>query len=144
MKRTNTLTIPSVLFVGLLFQTGIIASDLPTITESPFIKIENGVSADYIAETQKEMKRHNIPMAVNPTFTCLDAGFDKKDLFAEGTMYATKRPDGSLDISGVGAFKAYTYKRYIKGNRECREKTYTEQYDPDRFGEQSYALIMKP
>lgn len=133
-----------VVFVLQLWCTDSFASELPDITKSPFIKLERGVSNGFIAKMQAKAKQQNITMITNPEFSCLDAGFTRNDVFAEGTMFGTNRPDASLEISGIGDFKAYDYKRYIKGNRECREITYTKQYDPDRFGDQSFAVIMMP
>jgi len=57
-------------------------------------------------------------------------------------MYGKNRADGSLEISGVGDFKAYSYKKYIRNDRECRETSYTKEYDPKRFGKYSYAVIV--
>jgi len=73
----------------------------------------------------------------------LNANFTKRDLYAKGVIYCKNRADGSLEVSGIGDFKAYSYKRYIKGNKECKETIYTKEYDPKRFGKYSYAVIMK-
>jgi len=137
MKKQNVLVM--ILLTGSLW-----ASNMPDIKKAIFIKIEKNVSKTFIGKMKKKAKQKNIPMVINPKFTCLDAGFTKKDLFASGTMYGKNRPDGSIEVSGEGDFKAYIYKNYKKGKKECREKVYTKAYDPEKFGNQSYAVIMMP
>jgi len=119
----------------------LLASGILDIKSASFIKIEKGVSKSFINKMQKKAKQKNIPMVVNPKFSCLDAGFTKKDIFAQGKMYGKNRADGSLEVGGKGDFVAYTYIRYVTKKRECRETTYTKEYDPERFGTQSYAVI---
>jgi len=119
----------------------LLALDTPDIKSASFIKIEKGVSESFINKIQKKAKQKNIPMVVNPKFSCLDAGFTKKDIFAQGKMYGKERADGSLEVSGKGDFVAYSYIRYVTKKRECRETAYTKEYDPERFGTQSYAVI---
>jgi len=137
----------SSLWILVALSGALLAANNPDIKSASFIKIEKEVSKSFIKKMQakaKQRKMPNVSMVINPKFTCLDAGFTKKDLFAQGTMYGKNRPDGSLEVSGKGDFKAYTYKRYIHKKRECRETTYTKKYDPDRFGSQSYAVMMMP
>jgi len=138
MKKRIIILI-TVLLVGSLF-----ASEVPDIKKAFFVKIEKGVSKIFIKKMQQKAKQKHIPMVINPKFKCVDAGFKQKDLFAKGTMYGTNRSDGSITISGEGDFKAYVYTRYKQGKRECREKSYTKKYDTERFGNQSYAVIMMP
>jgi len=132
------------LWILIALSGALIASNTPDIKRASFIKIEKELSKSFIGKMKKKVKQRNIPIVINPKFTCLDAGFTKKDLFAHSIMYGKNRPDGSLEVSGKGDFKAYTYKRYIHKKRECRETTYTKEYDPNRFGSQSYAVIMMP
>jgi len=139
MKKLLIATVVATLVSGSL-----LASNIPDIKKALFIKIEKNVSNTFIGNMKKKAKQKKIPMVINPKFTCTDAGFKQKDLFAQGTMYGTNRADGSIEINGKGAFKAYRYKRYIQGKRECRETSYTKKYDPERFGNQSYAVIMMP
>lgn len=137
MKKNSVL-------IMILLTGSLLASTTPDIKKALFVKIEKNVSKSFIGNMKKKAKQKNIPMVINPKFTCTEAGFNQKDLFAQGTMYGTNRADGSINISGKGDFKAYNYKRYIQGKRECLEKSYTKKYDPERFGSQSYAVIMMP
>jgi len=83
-------------------------------------------------------------MVINPTFNCTNAGFTQNDLFSQGTMYGKNRADGSIEISGEGDFIAYHYKKYLHDERQCNDTTYTKAYDPARYGNQGYAVIMYP
>ena len=112
------------------------------IKRAIFVKIEKNVSKSFVLKMQKKAKAKGISLIINPKFNCLDANFTNKDLYSKGIMYGKNRADGSLEVSGVGDFKAYSYKRYIKDNRECKETVYTKEYDPERFGEYSYAVIV--
>ena len=137
MKKNSVL-------IMMLLTGSLLASNMPDIKKAFFIKIEKNVSKSFIGNMKKKAIQKSIPMVINPKFTCDDAGFKQKDLFAHGTMYGTNRADGSINISGEGDFKAYTYKRYIQGKRECREKSYTKKFDSEHFGSESYAVIMMP
>jgi len=132
----------NILWILIALSGALLASGTLDIKSATFIKIEKGVSKSFINKIQTKAKQKNIPIVINPKFSCLDAGFTKKDIFAQGKMYGKNRPDGSLEVSGKGDFVAYTYIRYITKKRECRETTYTKEYDPDRFGSQSYAIIV--
>jgi hypothetical protein len=120
------------------------ASSQIDLKKALFIKIEKNVSSGFIKKMQQKASQRKIPLLINPKFSCITAGFGKKDLFASGTMYGTNNPDGSLRVSGEGDFKAYRYVRYKKGKRECRQTSYTKAYDPKRYGKESYAVIMMP
>ena len=121
---------------------GLMAGSQVDIKSAIFVKIEKNVSKSFALKMQKMAKAKGIALILNPKFSCLNANFSKKDLYAKGVMYGKNRADGSLEVSGVGDFKAYSYKRYIKGNRECKETAYIKEYDPKRFGKYSYAVIV--
>jgi len=121
---------------------GLMAGSQVDIKSAIFVKIEKNVSKSFALKMQKMAKAKGNALILNPKFSCLNANFSKKDLYAKGVMYGKNRADGSLEVSGVGDFKAYSYKRYIKGNRECKETAYTKEYDPKRFGKYSYAVIV--
>jgi hypothetical protein len=108
------------------------------------IEIKKGYSKEYIKKVEANAKgRKGVVFVANPNFNCTDAGFNKRDLFSSGTMYGTLRKDGALNISGVGDFKAYSYKNYIKGERRCKEVNYTKKYNGNKFGKYSYALVVQ-
>jgi len=121
---------------------GLMAGSQVDIKSAIFVKIEKNVSKSFALKMQKIAKASGIWFVLNPKFNCLQANFTKKNLYAKGVMYGKNRADGSLEVSGVGDFKAYSYKRYIKGNRECKETAYIKEYDPKRFGKNSYAVII--
>jgi len=110
------------------------------VKDASFIKIEKNISKKFALNMQKKAKAKGIGFKLNPQINCLKAGFSKKDIFAKGVMMGKNRKDGSLEVSGVGDFKAYSYIRYIKGKKECIETTYTKEYDPSRFGGYSYMV----
>ena len=114
------------------------------IKKAFFVKIEKNMSKSFVEKIQKKAKTRKILLVVNPKFSCSDAGFGKKDIIAQGTMYGKNLKDGSLEVSGEGDFKAYSYVRYIKNERKCIETRYTKAYDPERYGEESYAVIVMP
>ena len=131
--------------VPLLVLTGTLyASKAPNLHKAAYIEIDHHISKAYVTKVQKAAKKKGFAMVANPSFTCMDAGFTKDDLFSQATRYAKKRTDGSLEIGGKGDFEAYSYKKYLHDDRQCEEKTYTKAYDPKRFGDQSYAIIMYP
>ena len=108
------------------------------------IEIKKGYSKKYIKKVENNAEgRKGIVFIANPNFNCTDAGFKKRDLFSSGTMYGTLRKDGALNISGVGDFKAYSYKTYLKGERRCTEINYTKKYNGNKFGKYSYALVVQ-
>ncbi len=114
------------------------------IKKAVVIEIKKGYSKEYIKKVEANAKgRKGIVFVANPNFNCKDAGFNKRDLFSSGTMYGTLRKDGALNISGVGDFKAYSYKKYIKGERRCTETNYTKKYNENKFGKYSYALVVQ-
>jgi len=125
-----------------LMTSAMYASGKPDLQKALVVKIEKNVSKHFVEKIEKKAKAHKILLVVNPKFSCKDAGFGKKDIFAQGTMYGKNRKDGSLEVSGEGDFKAYSYVRYKKNKRECIETRYTKAYDPDRYGKESYAVIM--
>ena len=107
------------------------------------IRIEYNLSESVINKSMKKIKEHGLKAIVDPKFNCKSIGYSKDDIFASGTMYGTNRKDGGIDISGTGDFKAYSYIRYIKDDKECIEKSYTKEYDPNRYGEHSIAILFK-
>ena len=107
------------------------------------IRIERNLSKATIDKSLQKLKTYGIEAVVNPKFDCKSIGYSSKDLVASGTMYGTNRKDGGIDISGTGDFKAYSYARYEKNGKTCREKTYTKAYDPDRYGKYSMAAFFK-
>ena len=138
IKKTGIIVSVTIgLMTGALY-----ASAKPDLKKALVVKIEKNVSKSFVQKIQKKAKARKILLVVNPAFTCNDAGFGKKDIFAQGTMYGKNRKDGSLEVSGEGDFKAYSYIRYKKSKRECIETRYTKAYDPDRYGKESYAVIM--
>lgn len=92
---------------------------------------------------KKKIQEYGITVVVDPKFDCKSIGYSNKDLFATGTMYGTKLKDGGIKIGGTGDFKAYSYVRYIKNEKECKELNYTKQYHPDTYGKHSVALLFK-
>ena len=124
-----------ILVVGILS-----ASDISSLQSAKFIKIEKNVSKGFATKIGKKAKQRRIKFILNPKVDCLKLGFSKKDIFAQGTMMGTNRADGSLEIGGMGDFKAYSYVRYIKNDRECKETFYTKEYDPSRYGDYSYII----
>jgi len=116
------------------------ASNISDIKNADFIKIEKNVSKNFATKIEKKAKQKGIDLILNPKLGCLDFGFSKKDIFAQGVMMGTNRSDGSLEVGGTGDFEAYSYIRYQKGNKECIETTYTKEYDPNRYGEYSYMV----
>jgi len=116
------------------------ASELSSLKSSNFIKIERNVSKSFALKIAKRAKRGGFKLILNPKYNCLNLGFSKKDIFAKGIMMGKNRADGSLEIGGSGDFKAYSYIRYIDGDRECRETTYTKEYDSSRYGNYSYIV----
>jgi len=110
------------------------------IKSASYIKIEKNISKKFALNMQAKAKKANIGFSLNPKVSCLNANFSKKDIFAKGVMMGKNRKDGSLEVSGVGDFKAYSYIRYKKANRECIEYSYTKKYDPSRFGNYSYMV----
>ena len=95
---------------------------------------------------KKKMQKYGITVVVDPKFDCKSIGFGKKDLFASGTMYGSYQKDGSIMIGGsspTGDFKAYSYVRYIKNDKECKELSYTKKFHPDTYGKHSIALLFK-
>lgn len=107
------------------------------------IRIVKNLSLKAAKKSIKQIEAAGYTAILNPKFNCKSVGFWKKDLFASGTMYGTNRKDGGIDISGEGDFKAYTYVRYKKGDKECRETTYTKEYDLDRYGKYTIAMVYK-
>lgn len=71
----------------ILLTGSLLASTTPDIKKALFVKIEKNVSKSFIGNMKKKAKKKNIPMVINPKFTCTEAGFNQKDLFAQGTMY---------------------------------------------------------
>jgi len=116
------------------------AFDISKLKKANFIKIEKNVSKGFATNIMKKAKAGGIKFILNPKVNCLNAGFSKKDIFAKGVMMGKNRADGSLEVSGVGDFKAYSYIRYKKAKRECIETTYTKEYDPNRYGKFSYMV----
>jgi len=140
MKRT-AIAVKSLIICGLV-TGGLYASGTPDLSKAIFVKIEKNVSKDFIGRIKRKAAQKGVTLVQNPKFGCKDASFGKKDIAAQGTMYGKNMPDGSLSVSGEGDFEAYSYIRYIKGKRECRETSYTKSYDPQRYGKESYAVIL--
>ena len=107
------------------------------------VRIQSNLSEAIIKKSMKNIKAHGLQAVVDPKFDCKSIGYSSKDIVASGTMYGTNRKDGGIDISGTGDFKAYSYARYVKNGKECREKSYTKAYEPDRFGKHSMAVLFK-
>ena len=133
-------------FVSVLLLAGTVVSvqgkDL-SIKGFQEIRIVTNISLEVAKKSIKKIEASGYIAVLDPKFSCKSVGFGKKDLFASGTMYGTNRKDGGIDISGEGDFKAYTYVRYKKGDKECRETTYTKEYDLDRYGKHSMAMVYK-
>jgi hypothetical protein len=114
------------------------------IKKAVVIEIKKGYNKAYLKKVEASAKkRDGILFVANPAFNCRSAGFTKADLIASGVMYGTKRKDGSVDIKGVGDFKAYSYKRYMHGERQCKEVSYTQKFNEGKYGTLSYAIIVK-
>lgn len=130
-----------------LFASGMATADNISLKHIKGVKIKRNLSLVSIKksmQTQKEkLKKYGITLVVDPKFDCKSIGFGKKDLFASGTMYGTTLKNGDISISGKGDFKAYSYVRYIKGDKECTDTTYTKKYDPKVYGTHSIAMIFK-
>ncbi len=107
------------------------------------VRIQSNLSEAIIKKSMKNIKAHGLQAVVDPKFDCKSIGYSSKDVVASGTMYGTNRKDGSLEVGGTGDFKAYSYARYAKNGKECREKSYTKAYDPDRYGTHSMAVLFK-
>jgi hypothetical protein len=124
----------------LLITTLLSALNSADLKNAVFIKIEKNLSKNFALKIAKKAKHKKIGFVLNPKINCLNAGFNKSDIFAKGVMMGKNRADGSLEVSGVGDFKAYEFIRYIKGKRECIETTYSKMYDPTRYGNYSYMV----
>ena len=107
------------------------------------VRIQSNLSKAIIKKSMRKIKANGLTAVVDPKFDCKSIGYSSKDVVASGTMYGTNRKDGGIDISGTGDFKAYSYARYAKNGKECREKSYTKAYDPDRYGKHSMAVLFK-
>ena len=105
------------------------------------IRIERNLSDAIVQKSMNKIQAYGLKAVLDPKFDCKSLGYTDKDIIASGTMYGTNRKDGGIDISGVGDFKAYSYVRYAKDGKECREKNYTKEYDPSRYGKHSIAII---
>jgi predicted Zn-ribbon and HTH transcriptional regulator len=113
------------------------------VKKAAYVKIRKNLSKSHVLKVQKEALAKGYAFVVNPKFGCKDAGFSKtKDLYSGGVLYGKRRADGSIDISGVGDFKAYRFENYIQERRQCNLRAYTKEYDPKRYGKYSYALLM--
>ncbi len=130
-----------------LMASGMATAGGITLKNIKGVKIKRNLSMASIKKSmqrQKEkMKKYGITVVVDPKFDCESIGFSKKDLFASGTMYGTTLKNGDISISGKGEFKAYSYRRYVKGNKECTDTTYTKKYDPEVYGRHSIAMVFK-
>lgn len=142
MKTTMTTAV-----VMALLASGIATAGDITLKDIKGVKIKRNLSMANIKksmQTQKEkLKKYGITLVVDPKFDCESIGFSKKDLFAKGTMYGTTLKNGDISISGKGDFKAYNYVRYVKGDKECTDTTYTKKYDPEVYGKHSIAMVFK-
>ena len=107
------------------------------------VRIQSNLSKAIIKKSMQKIKANGLTAVVDPKFDCKSIGYSSKDVVASGTMYGTNRKDGGINISGTGDFKAYSYARYAKNGKECREKSYTKAYDPDRYGKHSIAILFK-
>ena len=137
-KRIVTVAIViAVLSTSMVFATDMNPKDYKEV------RIQSNLSEAIIKKSMKNIKAHGLQAIVDPKFDCKSIGYSSKDVVASGTMYGTNRKDGGIDISGTGDFKAYSYARYVKNGKECREKSYTKAYDPDRFGKHSMAVLFK-
>ena len=105
------------------------------------IRIQRNLSMAIIQKSMQKIKANGLKAVVDPKFDCKSIGYSSKDLAASGTMYGTNRKDGGINISGTGDFKAYSYARYEKNGKTCREKSFTKAYDPDRYGKHSIAIL---
>ncbi|WP_294955319.1 hypothetical protein [Sulfurovum sp.] len=105
------------------------------------IRIAKHLSEAMVKKSMKQAKTHGLRIIVDPKFNCKSIGYSTKDVVASGTMYGTNRKDGGLNIGGTGDFKAYTYARYMKNGKVCREKDYTKAYDPEHYGQHSIAAL---
>ena len=105
------------------------------------IRIQHNLSMEIIQKSMQKIKANGLKAVVDPKFDCKSIGYSSKDLAASGTMYGTNRKDGGINISGTGDFKAYSYARYEKNGKTCREKSFTKAYDPDRYGKHSIAIL---
>ena len=136
--------VTSAMILTILMLTSVIsvASD-KMLMDYKEIRIEKHLSEAIIKKSMQKIKANGLTPVVDPKFDCKSIGYSSKDVVASGTMYGTNRKDGGIDISGTGDFKAYSYARYAKNGKECREKSYTKAYDPDRYGKHSMAVLFK-
>jgi len=127
--------------VLMLLSTSVISLASNKMTDYKEIRIAKHLSEAMIKKSMKQAKTHGFRVIVDPKFDCKSIGYSTKDVVASGTMYGTNRKDGSIDISGTGDFKAYSYARYMKNGKVCREKSYTKAYDPEHYGKHSIAAL---
>lgn len=109
------------------------------LTKYNNIEIEKNLSKAEMNAYKRDAKAMGIKGIANPTFSCKDAGYTKKYIMAEGTMYGTKRKDGNINVSGEGDFKVYSFIKYFKDGNFCVEKTYAK--GDSRYGKGSFALL---
>ena len=121
--------------------SALLAASHKMLTNYKEIRIQRHLSEAMVKKSIKEAKAYGFKVVVDPKFDCKSIGYRTKDVVASGTMYGTNRKDGSLAIGGKGDFKAYSYARYMKNGKVCREKSYTKAYDPERYGQHSIAAL---
>ncbi len=121
--------------------TSMLFADEKNLQNYQEIRIQRNLSMAIIQKSMQKIKASGLKAVVDPKFDCKSIGYSNKDLAASGTMYGTNRKDGGINISGTGDFKAYTYARYEKNGKACREKSFTKAYDPQRYGKHSIAIL---
>ncbi len=136
-KRVTVAMAIAVLSTSMVFAVDVNPNDYKEV------RIQSNLSKAIINKSMKNIKAHGLQAVVDPKFDCKSIGYSSKDIVTSGTMYGTNRKDGGIEISGTGDFKAYSYVRYAKNGKVCREKSYTKAYDPDHYGKHSLAVLFQ-
>ena len=119
----------SVLIASIIGVMGLHASEQIDLKYYQDITIDHYHDDQDFTMMQQFMKQYpekDVKLIENPTFSCEDAGFTKKEMYQNLTLYGTKTKEGKVVQSEKkGDFKAETAKKYFKktakGQATCVE-----------------------
>lgn len=145
MKRVLNI----ILISNVLFSVSLYASEKLNLKYYKYITIDSHYDDkdfDFMQKFMRQNPQKDVKIIENPTFTCKDAGFTKKEMYQDLVLYGTKSKDGKLvqsEDKKEGSFKAEHTKKYFKktsnGEATCIE--IVRYKGSEHYGKKNYAIL---